>query len=195
MILSRKFNFMKKIFLAFALFSMIMTISCTSDKPAKYQKEQSKLQLKAIDTMTKALVQTISGKAGEIREWKRFKNLFLPEATLTGITYIGNHSGAVTLTIDEYINLADRKFAETSFYEMELNKTIEVFGNIAQVFQVFISSESKGNKAGKRGINSIHLVFDKGRWWIANIVWDYETPRNRIPSKYLGNEHREILPS
>ncbi|MEM4230828.1 MAG: hypothetical protein QXF25_03065 [Candidatus Pacearchaeota archaeon] len=174
---------------------LLLCSSCSENKKEKLKKENDSKQLQAIDTMTRLLVKIISGEAGEVRDWKRFKNLFIPGATLTGIYYTANTHSAVTLTIDEYINLADRKFMESSFYEMEFNKTTEIFGNIAHVFQVFISSESKGYDTKKRGINSIHLIYDKGRWWITNVIWDYETPSNRIPSKYIRDEHREILPS
>ena len=35
-----------------------------------------------------------------------------------------------------------------------------------------------------RGINSIQLVRDGKRWWIASVVWDTERPDNPIPADY-----------
>jgi len=36
-----------------------------------------------------------------------------------------------------------------------------------------------------RGINSIQLVRDGRRWWIASVVWDSERADNPIPADYM----------
>jgi hypothetical protein len=35
-----------------------------------------------------------------------------------------------------------------------------------------------------RGINSIQLLFDQGRWWIVSVMWDNETRENPIPGEF-----------
>ena len=45
-----------------------------------------------------------------------------------------------------------------------------------------------------RGINSIQLVNDGKRWWIASVVWDTEQPDNPIPAQYLPNAPNVIPP-
>ena len=37
----------------------------------------------------------------------------------------------------------------------------------------------------KRGINSIQLLKDQGRWWVVSIFWMAETEEFPIPSEYL----------
>lgn len=186
---------MRSFYFILLLVFTLLLLSCNRNPEKKIHQEKLSHHIKAIDTMTRVLLKVISGEAGENRDWKRFKNLFLPGASLTGMTYSEHLSKAITFTLDEYISSAEQKFSKTAFFEMEFTKTTEVFGSIAHVFQVFILSENKGISAGKRGINSIHLIYDQGRWWITDIIWDYETPQNRIPSKYLGTGTREILPS
>ena len=40
-----------------------------------------------------------------------------------------------------------------------------------------------------RGINSIQLVHDGKRWWIANLVWRAEDAQLALPERYLpGSE-------
>jgi hypothetical protein len=41
-----------------------------------------------------------------------------------------------------------------------------------------------------RGINSLQLIFQSGRWWIATMTWDNETENKAIPPKYL-HEHED----
>ncbi len=36
-----------------------------------------------------------------------------------------------------------------------------------------------------RGINSIQLLNDGGRWWVVSVFWDAERPGLTIPSEYL----------
>jgi hypothetical protein len=36
-----------------------------------------------------------------------------------------------------------------------------------------------------RGINSVQLWFDAGRWWIVNMVWDWEDGAVAIPASLL----------
>ena len=38
------------------------------------------------------------------------------------------------------------------------------------------------------GINSIQVVNDGQRWWVASVVWDTERPNNPIPPEYRKNQ-------
>jgi hypothetical protein len=68
------------------------------------------------------------------------------------------------------------------FREFPIHTKIERFGNIAHVIQTYGAEYSEGKQ---RGINSIQLAYQKGRWWIVNLLWDSETPENQIPAEYL----------
>jgi len=41
-----------------------------------------------------------------------------------------------------------------------------------------------------RGINSIQLWFDGGRWWVMGVLWDWEGGENRIPARLLEKAKR-----
>jgi hypothetical protein len=77
-------------------------------------------------------------------------------------------------------------FEENGFYEKEIERRTEQFGQIAHVWSTYESRHSPDDpEPFMRGINSIQLFNDGSRWWIVNIYWQQETPTDPIPPAYL----------
>jgi len=75
------------------------------------------------------------------------------------------------------------------FFEREIARTADVYGNIAQVFSTYETlKKADDKKPWMRGINSFQLLNDGTRWWVLTIYWQAETPENLIPAKYLKSE-------
>jgi hypothetical protein len=141
--------------------------------------------VKSLDTIVAALYDVISGPAGE-RNWSRFRSLFIPEARLipTSKTAEGKIAYRI-LTPDDYVNRAGQSFIKQGFFENEIARRSEQFGNIAHVWTTYESRHTQGEQPFARGINSLQLFNDGTRWWIIEIVWDSERPGSSIPSEYL----------
>jgi len=76
--------------------------------------------------------------------------------------------------------------APTGFFEREIARRTDCFGNVCQVFSTYESRHSPADaKPFERGINSIQLLRDGNRWWIASVAWDAERPDNPLPPEYL----------
>jgi hypothetical protein len=76
--------------------------------------------------------------------------------------------------------------AATGFFEREIARRTDCFGNVCQVFSTYESRHSPADaKPFERGINSIQLLRDGSRWWIASVAWDAERPDNPLPPEYL----------
>jgi hypothetical protein len=73
---------------------------------------------------------------------------------------------------------------DEGFFESEIHRRVERFGAVAHVFSTYESRHARDEKPFVRGINSIQLVRDGKRWWIASVVWDTERPDNPIPADY-----------
>jgi len=73
----------------------------------------------------------------------------------------------------------------TGFFEREIARRTDCFGNVCQIFSTYESRHSPGDKPFERGINSIQLLRDGSRWWIASVAWDAERAENPIPADYL----------
>lgn len=170
---------MKKLFL-FAL--TLVTLNSFSQTDNYIDK------VKTIDSTIKTLYKVISGEKGEARNWDLFKYLLHKNAKL--IPSGNNRQGVVGvryMTADEYIGTSGKWLLENGFFENEIGRRIDRFGNIAQVFSTYESFKSaKDKKPFMRGINSIQLFNDGKRWWILNIFWQGETKNHPIPKKYLN---------
>lgn len=146
-------------------------------------------KVKTLDTTIETLYSVISGEKGEARDWDLFRFLFHPDAKLipSGKNKAGS-VGARFMTPDDYVNTSGNYLVENGFHEIELQREVDTFGNITQVFSTYESYRSKLDEAPfMRGINSIQLLHDGDRWWIINIYWMQESKEHPIPKQYLPN--------
>lgn len=140
-----------------------------------------------IDNTIHALYDVISGPKGQQRDWDFLRYLFHSEAKLmaSGKKKDGSY-GIRHLGIEEYIESSGKWMLENGFFENELHRVTEQFGQIAHVFSTYESFKSESDEAPfMRGINSIQLLFDGERWWVLSVYFTQETPDNPIPEKYL----------
>lgn len=148
----------------------------------------NKKDVASVDAIISALYDVISGDAGKARNWDRFRTLFIPEAHLipTGKRSDGSTISRRVMSVEEYITTSGPVLEKNGFFEKEISRTIEQFGNIVQVFSTY-ESRRKADDASSfmRGINSIQLWSDGRRWWVINILWQNESPEFPIPAKYL----------
>lgn len=131
----------------------------------------------------------ISGEKGEARDWELFKYLFKPDAKLipTGTNKDGIHI-ARYMTPQDYINTSGKWLIQNGFFEKEIARSVDKFGNIAQVFTTYEAYKTKADKKPfMTGINSVQLLYDNNRWWIINIYWQQASKKHPIPKKYLPN--------
>ena len=141
----------------------------------------------SMDSIVAALYDVISGPAGKKRDWDRFRSLFIPGARLipTGKRQSGEIGSRVT-TVDDYATANNKFLEENGFFEKEIARRTESFGNIAHVFSTYESRhKAEDPKPFARGINSIQLMNDGKRWWIVTVFWQGEGPDNPLPEKYL----------
>lgn len=146
--------------------------------------------VESIDAIIAALYDVISGPAGQKRDWQRFHSLFIPGARLipTGMSQQGEVRHRV-MTPADYASTSGPVLEERGFFEREIGRTTERFGNIAHVFSAYDSKNTMQDpEPFARGINSIQLLHDGTRWWVVSIFWDSERPANPIPESYIGRD-------
>ena len=142
---------------------------------------------RSIDAIIHALYDTISGPAGQERDWDRFASLFFPGARLvrTSVAPDGT-SQASAMDVQAYQEDTASYFRTESFHEKEIARRTELFGNIAHVFSTYEARHQPDDaQPFKRGINSIQLFNDARRWWVVSVLWDNEREGNPIPAQYL----------
>lgn len=143
--------------------------------------------VESIDAIMAAFYKIPAGNPGEARNWDRYVSLFTPDARMVPAR-ADDRGGAMAMfvPISQYVEMNKKYFEKGGFLDTEINRRVETFGHIAQVWSTYESRHSAEEKDPYiRGINSIHLLKDKDRWWIVNVFWDYETPGTEIPAQYL----------
>lgn len=144
-------------------------------------------EVASVDSIIGAVYDVISGPAGKKRDWDRMRSLFLPGARLipTGPRPGGGY-GSRVVTVDEYIERNSGFLEKEGFFEKEVARVSEQFGQIVHAFSTYESRHAPDDaKAFQRGINSIQLMNDGKRWWIVTIFWQGEDEKTPLPEKYL----------
>lgn len=141
----------------------------------------------SVDSTVAALYEVISGPAGAPRNWNRMRALFAPDARLSVILpQPGGGFALRAMTVEDYISRNMSAFITNGFYEREIARSTETFGQLVHVFSTYeLLRAPHDAKPFMRGINSIQLYHDGKRWWIANLVWRAEDANLALPERYL----------
>jgi len=144
----------------------------------------------SIDAIIAAAYDVISGPAGKKRDWDRERSLFFPGARLIPTAVVaGRNDGdlaPLVLDVEGYIARVEPLFEKEGFYEKEVARRVEQFGQIAHVWSTYESRHDPNDSTPfMSGINSMQLFNDGNRWWILSIYWQHENPQQPIPEKYL----------
>ncbi|MGH9368055.1 MAG: hypothetical protein ACRD3M_10320 [Thermoanaerobaculia bacterium] len=146
----------------------------------------------SVDAIVAALYASVSHAPDAMPDFERMRGIFLP----VGMLIPPKRPSEDIFTTLDVDGLAERVKKSTAarkekgeppgFVERELSRRTDCFGNVCQIFSTYESKNSASDeKPRQRGINSIQLVKDGKRWWIASVIWDVERPDNPIPASYL----------
>ncbi len=118
----------------------------------------------------------ISGPRGP-RDWSRQANCFLPEAKQVR-TWVDDEGRPqkLSMSLDEYAANTQPFFDANDFFEVETDRRIDRFGNMAHVWSSYEARRTPDeDPPERRGINSIQLFNDPEHGWkIIHMIWDNE---------------------
>jgi len=152
--------------------------------------EASLSDVVSIDAIVTAAYEVISGPAGKKRDWHRERSLFLSGARLIPTALEAGRNDVdlapQMLDVEGYIARVEPLIEKKGFYEKEIARRVEQFGQIAHVWSTYESRHDPSDpKPFMRGINSMQLFNDGKRWWIVSIYWQHESAQHSLPEKYL----------
>lgn len=177
---------MKKLLLLVVAVIVISTNTMAQTTPTP--KEADPKDVASLDAIMKAVYDVISGDAGKMRDWDRFRSLFHKDARLipSGKNAQTGVIGARVMTPEDYVKNSGPYLEKNGFHEREISRHVDQYGNIAQVFSTYASFHKNDDKEPfMRGINSFQLLNDGKRWWVLTIYWQQESPENLIPKEFL----------
>ena len=138
--------------------------------------------VESVDAIIKAYYNVISGPAGYEYDARRDASLHAPLAIISRLSAAG---------LDNRHDLAVEQGTvpsvyEEGFFEVEINRIVERYGNMAHVWSTYEVRSSPAGNATALGLNSISLYRDSGRWWIASWSTQLADDDNPLPDRYLG---------
>jgi hypothetical protein len=138
-----------------------------------------------IEGIIAAFYDVISGPAGSPRQWSRDRTLYVPSVKFVAVEERKGKPFARIVSHQEYVEGANAGMVRGGFYEREIHRVTQTFGNIAHVFSTYESRQQADGPVIARGINSIELYFDGARWWITAAQWQDESKAQPIPKEFL----------
>jgi hypothetical protein len=148
----------------------------------------SREDVESIAGIVKALYEVVSGPAGA-RDWQRERSLLHSAARLMPTRPESAGAAVDVFDCEGYVASRSPFFAANDFYETEVSNRVERFGSIAHVWSTYECRRSPDDAAPfGRGINSIQLFHDGGRWWVLSVLWDNERPGNPLLEEHLVGE-------
>jgi hypothetical protein len=146
-----------------------------------------------VDAIISALYASVSHAADARPDFDRMRRIFLYVGMLVP-PKAPDAADFRVMDVDQFAERVEKSAAArkekgepaVGFFEREIARRTDCFGNVCHVFSTYESRHSPSDAAPfQRGINSIQLLRDGNRWWIASVVWDAERPDNPIPAQYL----------
>ncbi len=118
-----------------------------------------------------AYYDSMSGPAGQPRDWDRFRSLFLPTARL--VTLAAGPAGAtpVVFETDQFVRLNRRYFEVSGYVEQPTDVRLDTFGDLAHAWSTYEGRRGDDAEPYAKGVTSFQLLRSGERWWITNVVW------------------------
>ncbi|MEP2770837.1 MAG: nuclear transport factor 2 family protein [Fulvivirga sp.] len=170
---------MKKLILT--SLSIIFAFSSTSGQTTeeKYAKD-----VKSIDAIINAYYDVVSGSSSDPWEFERDKYIHSENAVITRLDENGKAESHALEA--EYIPIA--LSPKEDFYEKELKRKVSKHGNIAQVWSAFEIRTDPVIESNIRGLNSIQLHYENGRWWIDSWTCEMQSEKNSLVTEFMTND-------
>jgi hypothetical protein len=159
---------------------MHLTLSLAAAALAASAPQPSKADLSGIDQAIRGVYEVISGPPGQKRDFDKMRSMFAPGATLKAIGPKGLRGGS----LEDYIDRNSAILEKEGFTERELGRRVELWGGLATAWSAYDGRTANGS-FHERGINSFQLVKIDGKWLVASILWQEETPENPLPANLI----------
>ncbi len=166
---------MKTTFIAITILVCHSIMGQTNEE--KYEKD-----VQSIDAIVNAYYDVVSGASSDPWQFERDNYIHSKNAFITRLDENGN---AETHRLEaEYIPVG--LSPKEDFYEKELKRKVSEYGNIAQVWSAFDIRTDPTMQTNIRGLNSIQLHYENGRWYIDSWTCEMESEQNPLVTTFLN---------
>lgn len=163
-------------------FLLVIALSISSSAVGQTAEKIHAEDVKSVESIIKAYYEVVSGSSQDPWHFERDMYIHSKDAVITRLDENGK---AESHSLEaEYIPIA--LLPKADFYEKELKRKVSQFGNIAQVWSAFEIRTDPDIESNVRGLNSIQLHYEKGRWWIDSWTCEMESDKNSLVTDFLN---------
>lgn len=149
---------------------------------AQQRMEAAPADVATIDGVMNAYYEAVSGPPGK-RDIARILSLYAPGAKLNVSI---RDDIPVHGTVEDVIQTEGFQNITTDFYEREIARDEQRFGNLANVISTYGISDSMDNyDYTARGITVFQMYYAGDRWWIMSSIYQREAENLPLPYHLL----------
>src|SRR5690348_13294833 len=90
-----------------------------------------------VDGVVKAYYDVITGPAWQPRQWSRDRSLYIPDLRFVATGVAQGRPYAHVMTHQDFVDGSDSSFVHDGFFEREIHRVTQAYGNIVQVFSTY----------------------------------------------------------
>jgi hypothetical protein len=132
-----------------------------------------------LDEVIATMYASMSFAPGEQPDWDAQSAVFAPHARLVRVRDDGIYEFD-PYSFRENLEEMIASGALPSFFERELWRDAQVYGDLAHVLSAYEMRASRNGDVLCRAIKSIQLFQHDNRWWISAMIWRRESAAIRI---------------
>jgi hypothetical protein len=140
--------------------------------------------VQSVDAIIKAYYDVNSGSSSDPWEFERDTYTHSKNAQIIFLDENGKADLVKLEVLQNQLRMSERKDS----YEKELKRKVSQFGNIVQVWSAYEIRYEPETSTNNRGLVSIQLHYEKGRWWIDGWTNQMESDKNSVVTTFLTKE-------
>lgn len=160
--------------------------ACAALAPANQGAPQR--ERRAVEASIEALYRAFCFDPGGEPDWAAMRELFVDGAVFVAPFAPAEQPRAVGVEpffADFRAFAASDAVRDTGLHELILRSRVELYGVIAHAFVAFEGFEPRTGKLRTRGLDSIQLLLDRGRWRLVSFTTQYAGPDAPLPERFL----------
>lgn len=166
----------KKFIVSIAIYVILSWTVFAQSPEEKYREDVA-----SIDAIINAWYDAFSGGAEEPWQYERDKFLHSENALITFVDEEGNASNHSLESL--YIPLLQQP--RKAAYEIELKRKVSKYGHVALVWTAFEVRSNPDEPSEVKGLNSVQLHFEKGRWYLDSWTVQMESKDHPVVQEFL----------
>lgn len=161
---------------------VLLFLAATSTSSLAQDRAADPDDVATIDALIEAYYESVSGHPGS-RDGERMLSLFIEGGKIS----VGLAGDQPTHELAENYLRTERFLKLTEdFFERELSRETQRFGNMANVISTYgISDAMENTDYTARGVTVFQLLRHNDRWWILSTMWQRESPEFPLPAELL----------